>query len=217
MDKKEKKEIRDSIRIILFTFVIVLVVSAIGIVSYFVLKDDKKDVTVDELKKNTQVIEGYGITVDDLDSEVYRAEFDKLKANLESGNINSDEYAKSIAKMFAIDLYTIKSKVNKYDVGGVDFVLEEGKANFITNVTDTIYNYVEDNKNGKRTQQLPYVSGVDIVKEKTSQFKINEINQTLDSYVFDIVIKYESDLGYDTSVEVTVVNRDNRMYVVEMN
>lgn len=216
-NKKQKKEMSDKTRVTLFSLVIILVISLIGVSSYFILKEkDETDVN-DNPKTNVKSIEGYGITIDDLDSEAYKSEFEILKKNLESGNIDYDAYAESVAKMFVIDLYTIKNKVNKYDVGGVELVLPEGKDNFITNVTDTIYNYVEDNTNGKRSQKLPVVSEVKITDKDKKEYKIESLNQSYEAYVFKVEITYANDYGYDKSAEITVVKKDNFMYVVEKN
>lgn len=215
--KKEKKEMSDRTRVILFSLVIIVVIALIGVSSYFILIDKEDESSDNNPKTNVLTIEGYGITLDDLDSETYKEEFEVLKSNLESGNIDYDAYAESVAKMFIIDLYTIKSKVNKYDVGGIELVLPEAKENYITNVTDTIYNYVLDNSDGKRTQQLPVVSEVKITNTEKKEYKIDSLNQTYEAYVFNIDITYANDYGYDKTAEVTVVNRDNFMYVVEKN
>lgn len=215
--KKEKKELSDTKRIVLFTMVIIIVVFLIGFLSIIVLKDKEENETPENVKKNMHEISGYGITVDDLDSEYYKLEFEKLKTNLESGNINYDEYAESIAKLFLIDLYTIKTKINKYDVGGLEEVIPEARDNYVTNITDTIYKYVEDNTDGKRTQSLPVVSEVSLKGTKKSDYKVDSLNTKFPAYVFEFDISYSSDLGYDTKAEVTVVNRDNFMYVVEKN
>lgn len=217
MSNKKKKSISDTKRIVLFTIIIILVVSIIGILSYFVLRDKNSSQTPEDLKKNSREIAGYGITLDDLDTTIYRDEFDKLKANLEGSTINYDEYAESVAKMFIIDLYTIKNKINKYDIGGVEFVLPEGRDNYITNVTDTIYNYVEDNSDGKRNQQLPVVSSVEIKDVKKDKYRITSLEMSYDAYIFSINIGYSLNLGYDETAEVTVINKDNFMYVVEKN
>ena len=216
-NKKQKKELSDTKRIVLFTLVIVFVVAFIGILSYLILKEKQDSNSPDNLKKNTTEIAGYGITLDDLDSDLYREDFKILKSNLESKEINYDEYAESVAKMFIIDLYTIKNKINKYDIGGLEFVLPEGKDNYVTNVTDTIYNYVEDNSNGKRSQQLPVVSSVEVTEVKKSKYKVASLDKTFDSYVYNIKINYSANLGYDKEAEVTVINKDNFMYVVEKN
>ena len=51
-----------------------------------------------------------------------KTEFDVLKANLESDTIDEEAYALSIAKLFIIDLYTMNNKINKYDIGGIEYV-----------------------------------------------------------------------------------------------
>lgn len=215
--KKNKKEMSDGLRITLFTFVIIIVISLIGVSSYFLLVPKDENTSQEELKKNATSIEGYGITLDDLDTKTYQDEYDILRKNLTGDNIDYDAYAKSIAKLFVIDLYTIKNKINKYDVGGVEFVIPEARENYITNVTDTLYKYVEDNTNGKRTQKLPVVSNVKVVGMDKSTFKIESEDKKYNSYVFDIEIEYTSDYGYDEKVEVIVINKDNFMYVVEKN
>lgn len=215
--KKEKKGLSDGGRIALFTFVIIVVISLIGVSSYFLLVPKNDEKPQEEIKKNAKSIEGYGITVDDLDTNIYKEEFELLRKNLTSDNINYDDYAESVAKLFIIDLYTIKNKINKYDVGGTEFVLPEGKDNYITNVSDTIYKYVEDNTNGSRTQKLPVVSGVTITDTEESTFEIESEKKKYDSYVFNIEIEYTNDYGYDKKAEVIVINKDNFMYVVEKN
>ena len=108
-------------------------------------------------------------------------------------------------------------KINKYDIGGVDFVYDKALDNYKDNVTDTIYKYVEDNTNGKRTQQLPVVSDVKITNTEKKEYKIASLNQSFESYVFKIDITYVNDYGYDKTVEITVIKKDNFMYVVEKN
>lgn len=216
-NKKKKKEMSDTKRIILFTCVIVFVVALIGVLSYFVLSEKKEKENNESPKGKTVEIAGYGITLDELDTELYKQEFNKLKENLESKKIDYDAYAESVAKMFIIDLYTIKNKINKYDIGGIEFVLPERKDNYVTNVADTLYNYVEDNTNNTRTQQLPVVESAEITNVKKDKFKVDSLDNTYDSYVFDIKISYTTELGYDDSAEVTVINKDNFMYVVEKN
>lgn len=215
--KKEKKEMSDTTRVILFVLVIIVVISIIGVSCYFLLSDRSGNGNTEEPKKNIVSIDGYGITVDDLDSELYHKEYDILKENLTAKEIDFDKYAESVAKMFIIDLYTIDTKVNKYDVGGAEFVLEEARDNYITNVTDTMYKYVEDNSAGKRSQSLPEVSSVNITDTKKGKFKVKEMDKEFDSYTFKMEINYVRDLSYDKNAEVIVIKKDNKMYVVEKN
>lgn len=215
-NNKKKKEMNDTTRIVLFTIVIVVVVSILGLSCYFLLREKNPD-KPSEIKKNVNVIDGYGYSVDDLDSPYYKTEFSKLKENLEGKNIDFNAYAESLAKLFIIDVYTIDTKINKYDIGGVDFVLDSAKDNFTLNITNTLYRYVQDNSNGDRNQSLPVVSDVVITKTEHDKYEIKETKEKLDSVVFDMTISYETDLGYDKKAEVILVKKDNKYYVVEKN
>ena len=119
--------------------------------------------------------------------------------------------------MFIIDLYTIKNKTNKYDIGGLEFVYPDAIENFSINVTDTIYKYVEDNTKGNRVQQLPTVKTITIDSIKKDKFEIKSEKKKYDSYVIKLNWTYSIDLGYDTEGEVIVINKDNKLYVVEKN
>lgn len=195
--------------------IIIVVVSIIGILAYFILenkgKEDKNEVkTIGEIK-------GYNIVLKENANEVYKKEFEKLRKNLENSEINYDEYAESVAKMFLIDLYTINNKKNKYDVGGLDFVLPENKDNYILKVTNTLYNYVEDNSKGMRKQSLPEVSSIDVNNVEKKKFTIESTKTSYDAYYFSMSLNYKQDLGYDKTAEIIVINKDNFMYVVEKN
>ena len=218
---KKGKGMGDGLRYFLFTIVVILVVSLIGY-GAFKLLDNKEETEKPKevVKVNEKEIKGYGIFIDDSDTTLYKDEYKLLEANLTGDEINYDEYAKSVAKMFIIDLYTIKNKVNKYDVGGLDFIYKPAKDNYITNVTDTIYKFVEDNATGEREQQLPVVKSINVDKiEKTKfkQMKDKKVVKEFDAYKVNLTWTYSIDLGYDTTGEVIIINKDNKLYVVEKN
>ena len=157
-------------KVILFLCILIFVYAAGGTIYYIATrekKDDKPIVT------NKDTIKGYDYTLKSNATKLYEDEFKALKANLE-GDINYDEYAVSVAKLFVIDLYTINNKINKYDTGGASFVYPDGRDNYKLNVQDTIYKYVEDNTNGKRTQNLPEVSSVIVKDSKKDTYKIGD-------------------------------------------
>lgn len=211
-----KKETSDTKKYIIFCFVIIFVVSLMGFLAYKILVEpavEEKKV----YKANETEIKGYGIHLDDTDTNLYREEYNVLKKNLESNEIDYDAYAASVAKMFIIDLYTIKNKLNKYDVGGIDFIYPSVKQNFIDNVDDTIYKYVEDNSKEDRVQNLPVVKSIEVLDVTKDKFKIESEEAEYESYVFKLQWKYSVDLGYDDAGEVIVINKDNKMYVVEKN
>ncbi len=198
-------------KVILFLCILIFVYAAGGTIYYIATrekKDDKPIVT------NKDTIKGYDYTLKSNATKLYEDEFKTLKANLE-GNINYDEYAVSVAKLFIIDLYTINNKINKYDTGGVSFVYPDGRNNYKLNVQDTIYKYVEDNTDGKRTQNLPEVSSVIVKDSKKDTYKIG--NNSFEAYKINLEWSYVQDLGYDKTGEIILIKKDKNIYVVEKN
>lgn len=198
-------------KVILFLCILIFVYAAGGTIYYIATrekKDDKPIVT------NKDTIKGYDYTLKSNATKLYEDEFKALKANLE-GDINYDEYAVSIAKLFVIDLYTINNKINKYDTGGASFVYLEGRDNYKLNVQDTIYKYVEDNTNGKRTQNLPEVSSVIVKDSKKDTYKIGD--NSFEAYKINLEWSYVQDLGYDKTGEIILIKKDKNIYVVEKN
>ena len=116
---------------------------------------------------------------------------------------------------FVIDLYTINNKINKYDTGGASFVYPDGRDNYKLNVQDTIYKYVEDNTNGKRTQNLPEVSSVIVKDSKKDTYKIGD--NSFEAYKINLEWSYVQDLGYDKTGEIILIKKDRNIYVVEKN
>ncbi len=198
-------------KVILFLCILIFVYAAGGTIYYIATrekKDDKPIVT------NKDTIKGYDYTLKSNATKLYEDEFKALKANLE-GDINYDEYAVSVAKLFVIDLYTINNKINKYDTGGASFVYPDGRDNYKLNVQDTIYKYVEDNTNGKRTQNLPEVSSVIVKDSKKDTYKIGD--NSFEAYKINLEWSYVQDLGYDKTGEIILIKKDRNIYVVEKN
>lgn len=198
-------------KVILF-FCILIFVYAVGGTIYYIATREKKDDK--PIVTNKDTIKGYDYTLKSNATKLYEDEFKTLKANLE-GDINYDEYAVSVAKLFVIDLYTINNKINKYDTGGASFVYPDGRDNYKLNVQDTIYKYVEDNTNGKRTQNLPEVSSVIVKDSKKDTYKIGD--NSFEAYKINLEWSYVQDLGYDKTGEIILIKKDRNIYVVEKN
>ncbi len=218
--QKTKKESNPLVKkSIIFVLIIVLVMVLIGCSLFFLFKgDDPKPQEV--VKTTLSTLDQYGYTLDDLDTELYKTEFNTLKANLESETINYEEYASSIAKLFAIDLYTISNKLNKYDIGGVEFIFPSARENFQLKVEDTIYRYVEDNSKGTRKQDLPTVSKVSATA-KTTKYTYKpdsdkSIKKEYEGYSVKVSIEYEKKLDYPSSLELTIIKEDNMLYIAEI-
>lgn len=170
----------------------------------------------DEVKNNVKVIDSivdFSYTLDERDTKLMKDNYQELKNILKEREIDYDEYAKVLAKLFIIDLFTMDNKINKYDVACLEYVYPDNLENFKTNVEDTIYKLVEDNTYGKRTEKLSIVNNVEITNEEESTFKINE--EEVPSYVVTLNWTYDKDLGYDKNAKITMIRKDKKLYVVE--
>ena len=212
MSKKTKSN-----RVLIFIIIVIgvlLIAGVAGVIYYNMNK--KTDTPINEVKiLNT--IEEYGITLSDQDSALYKEEYDKLKENVLSDNINYKEYSESIAKMFIIDLYTLSTKINKFDVGGSEVVYPPVVENYKLNVQDTLYKYLEDNSKGDRKQQLPKVKSIKVVSNKEEKYKIKDEDKTYDGYKIVLKWEYEKDMGYDNEATLNIIRVENKLYVVEKN
>ena len=176
---------------------------------------DRSDTKKKNNVNNSVQIKGFEYLSNDSDTDLFKNEFKKLKKNLESSNINYNEYALSISKMFIIDLYTLNNKNNMYDVGGVQFVYPEARDNFKLNVENTLYKYMEDNSDGKREQDLPEVSNVEVTSDEVYEYTIGE--EKYEGYKINLDISYVKDLEYDAKAELILVKVDKYLYIVEKN
>lgn len=194
----------------------VLIISLLGAVLYYFLtqrgsSEEEQPVEVKELDS----IAGYDYSLEDRDTALYKEIFKNLQEVLSQEEIDYKSYAENLAKIYIVDLYTISNKMNKYDIGGVDFLEESARANYILKVEDTIYRYVEDNTYGKRSQELPEVSDIDLVEIEEEKVKVGE--QSLDGFSISLSWKYVKDLGYDKEAIVKVFKRDGKLYIASQN
>ena len=135
------------------------------------------------------------------------SEFNKLK------DLDDDkEIASQVAKLFVIDLFSIKYKVNKYEVTSVQYFYSTKRDMHRQKVLDEFYTFVEDNSYGDRDQELPEVKNVEVTNIKTDKYKLDE--EKVDSYVVDLSIEYVKDMGYDKKGEVILVKDGNNISVV---
>ena len=197
-------------KVIIIILICLIILAAGGLVAY---KTFYKEEAKIKTAKKLDSIKGFDYHLEDRDTELYKKEFKQLKANLESSTIDYEAYAKSIAKMYIIDLYTLDNKINKYDVGGTEFIHPDALENYELNVKDTLYKYIADNSSSDRTQELPEVKDIAIKSFEESQFKIGD--DETDSYEVTLNWTYVKDLKYDTDAVVIIVKKDKKLYVVE--
>ena len=164
-------------------------------------------------RKKLDSIELYGYTLSKNDTEIYKTYFKELSKVLNEKTIDYTEYAKLISKLFVIDLYTLDNKLASTDIGGLEFLHKDLKDNFKENMGSTLYNFVESNIDGKRTQELPIVKDVNVSDVFETKYTYNKTEY--DAYIVSTDITYEKDLGYPKSMKLTIIKDNNILYVVK--
>lgn len=195
---KKLKKIQKIIGLLIIAIILVIIVY--GILIIIPNKKNAKDIS-ESIK--------YGYTLYKRDTKLYKDTFEKLKSVLEKDTINYNEYAKYASELFIIDFYTLNNKISKNDIGGIQFIHEDLKDNFIQKASDTVYKYInsESVKN-----ELPEVSTIkSSVKE--GKYKISDIEY--DSYIVELNWDYIKDYGYEKNGIVTLVKVDDELFIVE--
>ena len=99
--KKSKK--------ILIALIILVLLLIIGMLVYmFFFKTDENEVKV------IKTISKYGYTLDENETALYKEEFEKLDKVLSAKDVNYEDYAKEISKLFIIDFYTLSNKLSNF-------------------------------------------------------------------------------------------------------
>lgn len=188
---------------------VVIIIIGLKFTFEFLVKDDKNVVT----KKELDSLELYGYTLDDYDSDLYKEYFNDLKNTLNSKEVNYEDYAKEIVKLFVSDFYTLDNKLTSSDIGGVEFIPSDMVENFKMHAGDTMYNHVENNIYGDRKQELPTVKSVNIseVVETSYTYKDKEY----DAYKVSATWEYVSDMGYDKEGIFYLIKDNNKLYIVK--
>lgn len=189
--------------------ILIVLVSGVGVSSLFFKKEEPE-----KPKNTTSVISDitdYGYTLDDRDTKYMKESFEELKKVLNNQEIDEEAYAKSLAKLFVIDFYTLSNKINKYDVGSLEYILSDKVDVFKAKAIDTIYKDVEDNTYKDRIQELPEITNVEILSiekaEITLQKKLTECHKVTMEYT------YKKDLGYDKKGTIYLVKNNNKLEV----
>ena len=142
----------------------------------------------------------------------------KLKEILDAKEVDEEKYAKKITEMFVYDFYSLKDKMAKTDVGGVDFVYKEIEPNFLQNAQDTYYKYVESNIYGNRKQNLPVVTNIEIKDYNQKAFPYG--NSTDEKAIFvDVTWSYtdEEFSDYQKKATLVFIHDDIKLSLVELD
>lgn len=197
------------------TIIVILLIFTIGIgvLKLFIGSDNnKKPQNVTSIITS---IDEFGYTLDDRDTDYMKTEFKKLEEVISQEEINYEEYAKAIAKLFVIDFYTLNNKINKYDVGSLEYILSDKKDMFKNKAMDTIYGDIIDNTYKDRVQDLPEVTAVEIINYEVTEITLNK--NKVESYKLTMKYTYKKDLGYDKEGTIYLVKNNNKLEVALYN
>lgn len=199
-------------RKILIFIIIVIIIAILGCLAYyfFFSNDSKEEVKI------IKDIKDYGYTLNENQTELYRNEFNKLDDILSKKDVDYEEYAKEVAKLFIIDFYTLNNKISKNDIGGTEFIREDMRDNFIEEARSTFYKYLEV-KSSSRNQDLPEVSKINGVSVEKTTFTYADKTTDENAYRVTISWSYKEDLGYEDEANMIIVREDKKLYIVEMD
>ena len=193
--------------------ILIILVSIVGLSKLFLKKDKESKPKIET--KIISNIEKYGYTLDDRDTKYMKETFKELESVLNAEEINEEEYAKILSKLFIIDFYTLSNKINKYDVGSLEYILNDKREMFKSKAMDTIYSDIYDNTYMDRVQELPEITKVEIVDFKEEEIEINK--ETIESYKVTMHFTYKKELGYDKEGTLNLVKNNNKLEVVMYN
>lgn len=184
---------------------LLLIISMVVYVVLILLPNKKTNMSPDDTIK-------FGYTSYKRDTKLYKDTFDSLGKVLDKEPIDYEEYAKYLSELFIIDFYTLDNKNDKNDIGGIQFIYDDLKDYFILNASDTVYKYIK-NITSSKNRQLPVVSKINVSDISENTYKIE--NTEYSSYIVTLDWSYEKDYGYETSTKITLIKKDNKLFIVE--
>lgn len=190
--------------------VLLVVVIVIGVAKIFFTSDTEKTET--NVSNIISTITDYGYTLDDRDTEYMKEVFSELEAILEQSEVDYEAYAEALAKLFIIDFYTLDNKINKYDVGSLEYILSSVVDMFRQKAMDTIYKDIIDNTYKDRVQDLPEITQVNVESIEEATYILDE--EEVSAYKVEVTFEYKEDLGYDTEGTIYLVRNAQKLEIV---
>lgn len=202
--KTEQEKAKSKKKVIIISLIVVLLV-IIGVGVGIVLMNKEGTKTIVEVKELDNLGD-YNYKLTDRDSDYFKSEFEVLKKIVNSKEIDEEAYVTQVARMFIIDLYTMSTKVNKYDIGGLEYYHDTKKNMYEQKVMDTLYSTMLDDTYGDRTQVLPEIKSVETVSTEKTTYMLGETE--VEGYLVKLKMTYVSDMGYDTEASLVVCKEE---------
>lgn len=199
---------KQDIKIIIFFIIIGLIL--FGVVGYKAYNDFFKD---NSITKKLVSLDLYGYTLKERDTTLFKTNFKALEKVLNESPINYEEYAKSISKLFIIDVFTLNNKVTSTDIGGLEFIHKDLKENFKENMGNSLYRNIKNNLDGKRKQTLPEVASIEIVEVFETKYTYNK--NEYESYIVSLKWTYTKENSYQNKIKLTLIKDKDMLYIVK--
>jgi len=190
--------------------VLLVLVIIVGIVSLFLKPKENQEVNSTNVLSK---IDKYKYTLDDRDTNYMKDNFKELENILNNEIIDYQNYAQVLSKLFIIDFYTLNNKINKYDVGGLEYITNDKIDMFKNKAMDTIYKDIIDNTYKDRIQELPEITEVKVINFNESKIVINEVQR--ECYEVSLEYQYKKDLGYDTKGIVYIIKNEDKLEIAK--
>ena len=201
-------------RIMIAMIVLILIIAVVSFSVYqlcFPKKEVKTVVTVAD-----KIADGYDYTITDEATKYSKDLFSKLKKELSKDSVNEENYAKLETQLFISELFTLSNKVNRNDVGGVQFIYKDYQESFTKEAMEELYHYVENNIYGDRKQELPEIVNVDVINVEQKEYVLSDEVTDEKAYYIDVTMNYAKDLGYQNSATIVLIHNGKRLDVVKM-
>lgn len=180
----------------------------------------EEEVKPTEIKIKTNDIYTQPTNPTDAQAKLYNALTKAVKADA-----TSEETAVLVARNFAMDFFTLKNKKSSQDVGGLTYLPETMRDNFVSYAMYVYANYeIIVEADGKKA--LPVVSKVTSTNVEANTYRYNDyipadteagtmeqfIPTTCDGYLITVEIEYE-----DTSVAKEELKTSMTIQVIDLN
>lgn len=214
--KEKKVRIKPITKILLCLILVAVIVGGFLVWDSFIKPRSGKSKVVDTIKNDD-----VDYVVSDTDTKLFKENFNELKKILNAKEVDNKKYAETITKLFVIDFFTLSNKTSKNDVGGVQFVYDSYKKDFIDGARDTIYKQVHSLvTDDKSNSDLPTVTKVKIddIDEISPASMFEGLGFTEDQvgYMINISWEYKNKDDFQTNATIIIVPDGNKLSVGRM-
>ena len=215
-EKKAKIKMKPITKILLCLIIVLLIIGGYFAYDKFIKPKNNKVKIVDSISN-----EDVDYVVSETDTKLFKSNFNELKKVLNAKKVDNKKYAETIAKLFVIDFFTLSNKTNKNDVGGVQFVYDNYKKDFIDGARDSIYKQVKSTVSDEKiNNSLPTVSSVQVDTIDTispaSMFEEMGFTEDQEGYIINISWEYKNDDEFQSNATIIIVPDGTKLSVARM-